>query len=362
MNQPLEELRQKLGAAFDDEMLQQLREHAARANIIPVPHAFETRVQRYDFKHPARLNKTQMRTLENLHENFARLLGSTFSAAMRQVVNVDTAFVDQTTYREFIMSLSNPSSSYQFTLAPRHGQVIMDIAMPVSFALVDSAHGGKGSSAGLDARQLSQLEMGVLAKVVRRAVEDLEATWEGVMPEVNIHDIELETNPEFMQIAPGNEIVLLLAFEVNTPNVSALISLCYPFFTLEPIMHRFGVQTYGRRSDRDRRATRQENRLRLGGMELPVVAELGRAKVATKEAASLQVGDVVRLQTRADEPACVYLGGRPKFHGYPYAEQGRLQLQIAGRVPPQFAEGYGQVRALDVPEIPERRTVRVLRP
>ncbi|SVD86083.1 uncharacterized protein METZ01_LOCUS438937 [marine metagenome] len=54
-------------------------------------------VTSYDFKHPARVNKDQLRTLENLHDNFARLLSSTFSGAMRAVVDVDTAFVDQTT-------------------------------------------------------------------------------------------------------------------------------------------------------------------------------------------------------------------------------------------------------------------------
>ena len=57
-------------------------------------------VNRYDFKHPARVNKTQLRTIENLHDNFVRLLSSTFSGAMRAVVDVDTALVDQTTYGE----------------------------------------------------------------------------------------------------------------------------------------------------------------------------------------------------------------------------------------------------------------------
>ncbi len=38
----------------------------------------------YDFKHPARVNRDQLRTLENLHDNFARLLSSTFSGAMRR--------------------------------------------------------------------------------------------------------------------------------------------------------------------------------------------------------------------------------------------------------------------------------------
>ena len=138
-------------------------------------------VTSYDFKHPARVNKDQLRTLENLHDNFARLLSSTFSGAMRAVVDVDTAFVDQTTYAAFIMSLSNPSCSYQFTLGPTNGQAIIDFAMPVVFAFVDRIFGGKGSSQDVDARQLSQIEMGVIAKIVKGVVEDLEATWEPIL-------------------------------------------------------------------------------------------------------------------------------------------------------------------------------------
>ena len=89
-----------------------------QTEITDVSEEPERIVTNYDFKHPARVNKTQLRTLENLHDNFARLLSSTLSRTMRQVVDVDTAFVDQTTYAEFIMSLSNPAMSYQFTLGP----------------------------------------------------------------------------------------------------------------------------------------------------------------------------------------------------------------------------------------------------
>jgi flagellar motor switch protein FliM len=101
-------------------------------------------VTSYDFKHPARVNRDQLRTLENLHDNFARLLSSRFSGAFRDVVDVDTAFVDQTTYAELIMSLSNPSCSYQFTLGPTNGQAILDFALPVVFGTVDRTFGGKG--------------------------------------------------------------------------------------------------------------------------------------------------------------------------------------------------------------------------
>ena len=297
-------------------------------------------VHGYDFKHPARVNKDQLRTLENLHDNFARLLSSTMSGAMRAVVDVDTAFVDQTTYAEFIMSLSNPSCSYQFTLDPTGGQAIMDFAMPIVFGMVDRIHGGKGSSQGVDARQVTPIEMGLLAKVVKRAIEDLEATWEPIV-RAQIRDIELETNPEFMQITAPSEIVILLAFEINATNMSGLVSLCYPFFTLEPLLPRLGQQSYVRTRRVPRETQRQHNRLLLGAMDLPAVAELGRTRIAAAEANELQAGDVIRLSARATDPARLYVGGKAKFLGWPYAdESGDLSLRISGKVPPQSQGRY----------------------
>ena len=51
----------------------------------------------YDLKNSARVNKSQLMCLENLHDNFARLLSATFSGAVQEVVDVDTAFIDQIT-------------------------------------------------------------------------------------------------------------------------------------------------------------------------------------------------------------------------------------------------------------------------
>ena len=287
----------------------------------------------YDFKHPARVNKDQLRTLENLHDNFARLLSSTFSGAMRAVVDVDTAFVDQTTYAEFIMSLSNPAMSYQFTLGPTKGQAIIDIAMPLVCSFVDRIFGGKGSSKGVDPRQMTPIEIGVINRIIRRVIEDLEATWEPILP-VEVTEIELETNPEFMQITAANEIVILLAFEVNSTNASGLVSLCYPFFTLESILPRLGQQTFVRRSEESKEELRLNNRLRLGSMDLPMVAELGRTKIELEAAESLQPGDIVRLPARATDPATVYLGDRPKFLVRPFAEEnGEIKLKVVGKAP-----------------------------
>ena len=296
-------------------------------------------VTSYDFKHPARVNKTQLRTLENLHDNFARLLSSTLSRTMRAVVDVDTAFVDQTTYAEFIMSLSNPAMSYQFTLGPTRGQAILDIAMPVAFAMVDRALGGKGSSQGVDARVMTPIEIGEVNTVVKSMIEDLEATWEPIL-KVDIHDIELETNPEFMQITAASEIVILLAFEVNTTNASGLFSLCYPFFTMEPILPRLGMGSYVR-TESDETELLRRNRLRLGQTPLEASAEVARGQTSLEEARRMQVGDVVKLDTHRDEKAILFIGNQPKYRALPFAEKdGRMAVKIAGEIAPEDEEAH----------------------
>ena len=298
----------------------------------------------YDFKHPARVNKDQLRTMENLHDNFARLLSSTFSGAMRAIVDVDTAFVDQTTYREFIMSLSNPSCSYQFTLGPTNGQVIIDVALPLVFAFVDRVFGGKGSMQGVEGRQLTPIEIGVINRIIKRVIEDLEATWEPILP-VEIYDIELETNPEFMQITAAPEIVILLAFEVNSTNASGLVSVCYPFFTLEPILPRLGQHSYTVQGRPSREELRLQNRLRLAEMDVPLVAELGRTKVKLREVEALQEGDIIRLPTRVQDPLTVHLGGKPKLLTRPFSKKksGDLKLKVVGAVPADYQDRYGSV-------------------
>ncbi len=285
-------------------------------------------VTSYDFKHPARVNKDQLRTLENLHDNFARLLSSTFSGAMRAVVDVDTAFVDQTTYAEFIMSLSNPSCSYQFTLGPTNGQAIIDFAMPVTFAFVDRIFGGKGSSQGVEARTLTPIEVGVIHRIVKRVIEDLEATWEPIL-RVEVTDIELETNPEFMQITAASEIVILLAFEVNSTNASGLVSLCYPFFTLESILPRLGQQSYVRTNRMNKDELVQMNRARLRKTHVPLRAELARGSATFRELQELQVGDVMRLDTEIDEPTVLYVNEEPKFLGRPGRVGRKNAVQIS---------------------------------
>ena len=174
----------------------------------------------------------------------------------------------------------------------------------------------------------------------RRMVENLEATWEPIL-RVEISDVELETNPEFMQITAASEIVILLAFEVNATNASGLVSLCYPFFTLESILPRLSQQSYVRTSRMNQDELHQLNLIALGPMQVPLAVEMGRTELPLSEADSIQIGDVICMQSRKTDPCVVFIGEEPKYYARPFAtETGEIKLQVVGTVPEEMQEQY----------------------
>ena len=270
----------------------------------------------YDFKHPNRVSKDQQRTLENLHSNLARMMASSFSSMQRCVVDCDIAFVDQTTYAEFIMSLSNPSCSYTFSIEPLGGPAIIDFGLPVAYSFIDRQFGGTGGQTQQEGRPLTSIERSVMSKVVTRTLADLEGTWESLL-KIQVSDAELETNPEFMQVAAPSDTVVLIAFEVNSAHASGLVNLCYPYFTLEPVMNYLNVQTWASQ-ERGKSESQQDDRLeQLERVTAPVRVVLGRADVSLHEVMHLQEGDVLQLDTPVKDDVVVFVGTRPKFLGRP---------------------------------------------
>lgn len=288
--------------------------------------AFAQTPMAYDFKRPQRVNKDQIRIIENIHEQFARLFSSTLASSMRMVVDADTAFTDQVLYNEFILSLPNPCSAYSFVMSPPEGPAVLSFSPELLMAIIDRAFGGRGTGLTGDARPLTPIEINVVSKLVSRIFHDLEATWELTTP-VQISEVVLETNPEFIQIAGSGDPVMLIAFEANSNHVSGLIHLCYPLTTLEPLLpkiteqHRF----MGRRPSPED----IQNRSRaFNKTKVPVAVHLAHGTLPLKELSGLQQGDVIKLDTTKDQPAVVFLGNQPKFLARPGLDGRKRAVKI----------------------------------
>ena len=299
--------------------------------------AFDRAPLSYDFRRPQQVNKDQSRRMESIHEQFARMFSATLSSNMRMVVDVELAFCDQLVYQDFIMSLPNPCSAYSFVLEPHGGQAILAFGSDLTMAIVDRAFGGQGRGFSGDPRSLTQIEMNIVNKLATRIFADLEATWEPVA-RVEVSEVNLETNPEFMQVCSPQDGVFVVAFEANARSATGLVHLCYPLSTLDPLLPRLnpGVEQRARRDpghvERQRRA--------LSKVCIPVEVEVARGALSLSDVAGLQVGDVVKLDTGTQEPAIVYIGERPKYLGRVGLQGRKRAVKITERIAPESEDLY----------------------
>lgn len=100
------------------------------------------KVKVYDFKRALRFSKDQIRSLTRIHENFARLLTTFFSAQLRSYVQITVASVDQIPFEEFVRSIPNMTLINVFEVPPLDGNILMEINPNIAYSMLDRLMGG----------------------------------------------------------------------------------------------------------------------------------------------------------------------------------------------------------------------------
>lgn len=288
----------------------------------------QRKVKVYDFKRPDKFSKDQIRTLYMLHENFARLLNTYLSAHLRALVHINVASVDQLTYEEFIRSLPNPSVISIFQMKPLKGNAILEMNPNIIFAIIDRMFGGLGLPPA-KARPLTDIEEAIVKRMINKALESFQEAWKQVVAIEPRFEV-IETNPQFTQIVPPNDMVVIITLQAQIGQAEGLINICIPYLVLEPIMSKltttFWVASSISKHSSDENISALQKKLET--TFIPLVTELGRATVSVHELIDLSVGDVLQLETKVDDDLSILIGHREKFKCRPGIANNKLAIQV----------------------------------
>lgn len=266
----------------------------------------------YDFKHPNRVSKDQVRTLENMHDNFSGHVSSTLSAMLRTMVDVDLVSVDQINYSEYIMSLVAPSCSYTYSAKPLDGLCILDFNPTLTFAFIDRVFGGGEKILEIE-RELTGIEKAVMSKITRRIFGDLEKSWQNIVP-IEIEEKSFETNPQFIQIIPSGETVIVVSLQLKLFKATGLLTICYPYVSLEPVLTKLSAQNWiDATKKRGLDSTTESNRDNLQSISIEVALTLARTRLKMRDFLNLKPGDIVATDTPINSLAELLVAGKKKF-------------------------------------------------
>ena len=307
----------------------------------------QKKVKIYDFRRPDKFSKDQIRTLQMMHETFARLTTTALSAQLRALVGVHVGSVDQLTYEEFIRSIPNPTTLAVINMDPLKGSAVLEIDPGITFTIIDRLFGGPGEPTKIT-RELSDIEMSVMESIIVRILGNLREAWATVI-DLRPRLGNIETNPQFAQIVPPNDMVVLITLETKVGDVEGMTNLCIPYITIEPIISKLSAQYWYssiRRGESDEnRAIIQE---RLDMVDIPLRCEVGEVYLPMADVINVREGDVVRLGgTHIKSDMMIRVGDRKKFKCRPGRIGNRLCVQIGDAIEDVPDELLGSSRSED---------------
>ena len=289
--------------------------------------ADERTIKNYDFKRPAKFSKEHLRTLELIFEHYGRLLSTNLPVYLRKNIQVSVVSSETVTFNEFTNALSNPVILGIVNFQPLQGNILIDLTSSLGYAFIDRMLGGNGEPID-KVRDFSEIEMGILYKIITISAQLLREPWKNVI-EVDPVLERIETNTQFAQIIAPNEMIAIVTLNVKMAEVEGFLNICIPYLTIETIIDNLNTKFwFTNMTNSDAEDHKQDLENLLKKVEVPVKAVLGKSEIAVNDFLMLQPGDIIRLERRVENELDVYVGMYKKFTAVPGTDHDRYAVRI----------------------------------
>ena len=287
----------------------------------------EKQVKNYDFSRPSKFSKEHLRTLEIIFEHYGRLLSTNLPVYLRKNIQVEVMNSEAVTYMEFSNSLSNPVLLGIVNFEPLEGNIIIEMASKLGYAIVDRMLGGEGEP--LDKiREYSEIELLIIERIMTACVQLLREPWENV---VDIHPRleRIETNSQYAQIISPSEMIAIVTLNVKVGDVDGMMNICLPYITLEDVMDKLNTKYwFSNMAEQDATDYSEMIESLINRAEVPVKAVLGKSSISVNDFMGLQIGDIIRLNRKVDEELDIFVGNIQKFKALPGASGEQYAVRV----------------------------------
>lgn len=287
----------------------------------------EKSVKNYDFARPSKFSKDHLRTLEIIFENYGRLLSTNLPAYLRKNVQVEVMNAEANTYSEFANALSNPVLLGVVNFAPLEGNVIIELATNLGFAMVDRMLGGGGNPLAKP-RDFTEIELIIIERILEICTGLMVDPWESVVA-IEPHLERIETNSQFAQFISPSEMTAIVTLNIKVGSVEGLMNMCIPFSCVEPVIDKLNTKYWYSSMKQSEAGAYQENiEAIIDRAQIPVRAMLGRSSISVNDFMNIQIGDIIKLDTKVEDELEVYVGNIKKFTALPGASSDSYAVRV----------------------------------
>lgn len=291
----------------------------------------EKQVKNYDFARPAKFSKEHLRTMEFIFEHYGRLLSTNLPVYLRKNIQVEVMNSEAQTYSEFSNALSNPVILGVVNMSPLNGNIIIELASNLGYAMVDRMLGGAGLPLE-KTRDFSEIELLIIERIMTVCTNLLREPWLNVA-ELNPRLERIETNSQFAQIISPSEMTAIITINLKMGEVEGLMNVCLPYLTLEDIMDKLNTKYwYSAMQNQEEASYVDAIETLISKAPVPMKAVLGNSTISVSDFINLQVGDIIRVDRKVEDELDVFVGNILKFKALPGASGEQYAVRVTSIV------------------------------
>lgn len=288
----------------------------------------EKQIKTYDFARPSKFSKEHLRTLNIIFEHYGRLLATNLPAYFRKNVQVEVINSEAVTYSEFTNALSNPVLLGIIDFAPLEGQIIIELADNLGYAIVDRMLGGAGYPLE-KVRDFSEIELSIIERIFNVCTNLLREPWANVI-EIEPRLMRIETNSQFAQIISPSEMISIVTMNIRIGNIEGMMNICLPYVCLEDVIDKLNTKYwYSTMQSKDDESYKDLIEFAISKAKVPLRAVLGKSTISVNDFVNMQRGDIIKLNAKVNDELNVYVGNINKFTALPGASGGAYAVKIS---------------------------------
>jgi flagellar motor switch protein FliM len=266
--------------------------------------------------------------LEIVFDRLVRLMTTSLRNFTSDNVEVSLDRITSVRFGDYMNSIPLPAVLAVFKAEEWENFGLATVDSSLIYSMIDVLLGGRRGQTSLriEGRPYTTIETNLVKRLIEVVLADTEQAFRPLSP-VTLSIDRLETNPRFAAITRPANAAILVRLRIDMEDRGGNVELLLPYATIEPIRGVLLQMFMGEKFGRD---PIWESHLatEIGQATIAVDAVLYEAEIPLRRLMSLEVGDTLPLEIRADTMVAVRCGEVTLTEG----RMGRVGDRVAIRV------------------------------
>lgn len=274
------------------------------------------------------LAREHARILEMAFETYARQWSMQLTSRLRLISTISLEKVELMSYDEYVKGLAQHTVLALVSLDDSRASSVLQVPTTTVMTWVDLMLGGPGLSNNQPNRDLTEIESHLVTDLLGATLADLRYAFASVLdlkPEIR----GIQYSPQFVQVTPANEAVLVARFEITMNDDTAAMSMMIPADLLvTPMRLGEGMETMTDGEAAEVKAVQARLNRNLEQVPLDLSVSFRATQIQSKDLSNLAIGQVIYLNHPVSRPLDLIVGDLLVGHGMP----GSIGKQLAAKV------------------------------